>query len=201
MMVEIQNDQYANKDIDTEQVEGASEVKENQQDLIEESGQPLEEYSVEDVPALLQELEETRAKADEYLDGWQRARAEFTNYKKRIEREQAQIYQTVTGNIIKQYMEITDDFERALNNKPLGSDGAEWANGIDLIYRKLLAILQNEGVIRMDAQGQVFDPNLHEAITSEESDTYKSGEVIEVLQPGYMIGDRVLRPAMVRVAK
>ncbi len=201
MMVEIQNDQYANKGIDAEQVEDAFEAKEHQQDLIEESGQPLEEYSVEDVPALLQELEETRAKADEYLDGWQRARAEFTNYKKRIEREQAQIYQTVTGNIIKQYMEITDDFERALNNKPLGSDGAEWANGIDLIYRKLLAILQNEGVIRMDAQGQVFDPNLHEAITSEESDTYKSGEIIEVLQPGYMIGNRVLRPAMVRVAK
>lgn len=201
MMVEIQNDQYANKDIDTEQVEDASEVKDHQQDLIEEAGQPLEEYSVEDVPALLQELEETRAKADEYLDGWQRARAEFTNYKKRIEREQAQIYQTVTGNVIKKYMEITDDFERALINKPQGSDGAEWANGVELIYSKLLAILQNEGVVRMDAQGQVFDPNLHEAITSEESDTYESGEIIEVLQPGYMIGNRVLRPAMVRVAK
>jgi molecular chaperone GrpE len=201
MMVEIQNDQYANKDIDTEKVEGVSGVKEHQQDLIEETGQSLEEYSVEDIPALLQELEETRAKADEYLDGWQRARAEFTNYKKRIDREQAQIYQTVTGNIIKQYMEITDDFERALSNKPPGSDGAEWANGVDLIYRKLLAILQNEGVVRMDAQGQVFDPNLHEAITSEESDTHKSGEIIEVLQPGYMIGNRVLRPAMVRVAK
>jgi molecular chaperone GrpE len=201
MMVEIQNDQYANKDIDTEQVEDASEVKEHERDLIEETGQPLEEYSVEDVPVLLQELEETRAKADEYLDGWQRARAEFTNYKKRVEREQAQIYKTVTGNIIKQYLEITDDLERALSNKPQGSDGAEWANGVDLIYRKLLAILQNEGVERMDAQGQVFDPNLHEAITSEESDTYKSGEIIEVLQPGYMIGNRVLRPAMVRVAK
>jgi len=200
-MVEIQNDQYANKDIDTEKVEGASGVIEHQQDLIEEAGQPLEEYSVEDVPALLQELEETRAKADEYLDGWQRARAEFTNYKKRVEREQAQIYQTVTGNIIKQYIEITDDFERALIDKSQGSDGAEWANGVELIYRKLLAILQNEGVVRMDAQGQVFDPNLHEAITSEESDTYESGEIIEVLQPGYMIGNRVLRPAMVRVSK
>jgi molecular chaperone GrpE len=200
-MVEIQNDQYANKDIDTEKVEGASGVMEHQQDLIEEAGQPLEEYSVEDVPALLQELEETRAKADEYLDGWQRARAEFTNYKKRVEREQAQIYQTVTGNIIKQYIEITDDFERALIDKSQGSDGAEWANGVELIYRKLLAILQNEGVVRMDAQGQVFDPNLHEAITSEESDTYESGEIIEVLQPGYMIGNRVLRPAMVRVSK
>jgi molecular chaperone GrpE len=200
-MVEIQNDQYANKNIDTEKVEGASGVMEHQQDLIEEAGQPLEEYSVEDVPALLQELEETRAKADEYLDGWQRARAEFTNYKKRVEREQAQIYQTVTGNIIKQYIEITDDFERALIDKSQGSDGAEWANGVELIYRKLLAILQNEGVVRMDAQGQVFDPNLHEAITSEESDTYESGEIIEVLQPGYMIGNRVLRPAMVRVSK
>ena len=200
-MVDIQNDQNANQDIDNEQAEDASVVKEPQQDLIEEAGQSLEEYSIEDVPGLLQELEETRAKTDEYLDGWQRARAEFTNYKKRIEREQAQIYQTVTGNIIKQYMEITDDLERALNNKPGGSDGAEWANGVELIYRKLLAILQNEGVVRMDAQGQVFDPNLHEAITSEDSDTYKSGEIIEVLQPGYMIGDRVLRPAMVRVAK
>jgi molecular chaperone GrpE len=200
-MVEIQNDQYANKDIDTEKVEGVSGVKEHQQDLIEETGQSLEEYSVEDIPALLQELEETRAKADEYLDGWQRARAEFTNYKKRVEREQVQIYQTVTGNIIKKYMEITDDLERALINKPQGSDGAEWANGVELIYSKLLAILQNEGVVRMDAQGQVFDPNLHEAITSEESDTYESGEIIEVLQPGYMIGNRVLRPAMVRVAK
>jgi len=200
-MVEINNDQSANKDIDTEKVEGASGVMEHQQDLIEEAGQPLEEYSVGDVPALLQELEETRAKADEYLDGWQRARAEFTNYKKRVEREQSQIYQTVTGNIIKQYIEITDDFERALIDKSQGSDGAEWANGVELIYRKLLAILQNEGVVRMDAQGQVFDPNLHEAITSEESDTYESGEIIEVLQPGYMIGNRVLRPAMVRVSK
>jgi len=200
-MMEIQNDQYANKDIATKKVEGASEVKEHQQDLIEETGHPLEEYSVEDVPALLQELEETRAKADEYLDGWQRARAEFTNYKKRVEREQAQIYQTVTGNIIKQYIEIADDLERALSNKPQGSDGAEWANGVELIYRKLLAILQNEGVEQMDAQGQVFDPNLHEAITSEESEAYKSGEIIEVLQPGFMIGNRVLRPATVRVAK
>jgi molecular chaperone GrpE len=200
-MVDIQNDQYANQDIDNEPVEDVSVVKEHQQDLIEEAGQSLEEYSIEDIPALLQDLEETRTKADEYLDGWQRARAEFTNYKKRVEREQAQIYQTVTGNIIKQYLEITDDLERALVNKPEGSDGAEWANGVELIYRKLLAILQNEGVIRMGAQGQVFDPNLHEAITSEESDTYKSGEIIEVLQPGYMIENRVLRPAMVRVAK
>jgi molecular chaperone GrpE len=147
------------------------------------------------------ELDEARAKADEYLDGWQRARAEFANYKKRIEREQSQIYQTTTGSIIKKYLDIVDDLDLALRNRPEQGDGAQWANGIELVYRKLLNILENEGVMGMDVQGQFFDPNLHEAISSEPSDEFESGQIIAVVKQGYMLGDRVLRPALVRVAQ
>ena len=147
------------------------------------------------------ELEEALAKSEQYLDGWQRARAEFANYKKRVEREQAQIYQTTTGSIIKHYLDIIDDLDLALKNRPQDGDGATWASGIELIYRKLFTILENEGVTPMETEGEFFDPNLHEAITSEPNDDYESGQIIEVVKQGYLLGERVLRPAVVRVAQ
>lgn len=159
-----------------------------------------EEITV-DVASLQKELEDTQAKASEYLEGWQRSRAEFANYKKRVERDQAQTYQNAAGNIIKRYIEIVDDLERALKNRPAEGEGAAWANGIELVYRKLLSILENEGVKPMNPLGMPFDPNMHEAVMMEESPEHESGEIIDVLQNGYMMGDRVLRPAMVRVAQ
>jgi molecular chaperone GrpE len=150
--------------------------------------------------ALQQELAECRTKSNEYLDGWQRARAEFTNYRKRVERDQELMQQNITGSLVKRYLEITDDLDRALKNRPQEGEGASWANGIELIYRKLNNILESNGVTRMPTGG-MFDPNLHEAITSEDSDHHQSGEIIEVVQQGYLIGDRVLRPALVRVAR
>ncbi|HEX9028122.1 MAG TPA: nucleotide exchange factor GrpE [Anaerolineales bacterium] len=166
--------------------------------------EPVVEDAIEVVPedtaALQKDLEESRSKANEYLEGWQRARAEFANYKKRIDRDQAMVYQNAAGSILKRYIEILDDLERALNHRPKEGEGAAWSEGIELIYRKFLAILESEGVKRMEVQGQMFDPNLHEAIGSEQSDDHQSGQIIEVLQNGYMLGDRVLRPALVRVA-
>ena len=153
------------------------------------------------IDALQAELGQAQAQADEYLNGWQRSRAEFANYKKRVEREQAQIYQNASGELIKRYLEIVDDLDRALKNRPQEGEGAAWASGVELVYRKLLAILENQGVKSMDAEGQQFDPTLHEAITSEDSDQHESGQIIEVVQKGYTLGDRILRPAMVRVAR
>ena len=178
-------------------------VEELQPEIVEEALPPPEEAVLFDnmINELQNELQEVRTKADEYLDGWQRSRAEFANYKKRVEREQAQVYQTTTGAIVKRYLEVLDDLERALRNRPQDGEGAAWANGIELVYRKLQTILENEGVKLIQAEGQFFDPNFHEAVTLEESDGYESGQVIEVLQQGYMLGERVLRPAMVRVAK
>jgi molecular chaperone GrpE len=172
----------------------------------EEEMQPTEQNPVESDgrsggAEFAARLEACEAKANEYLEGWQRSRAEFSNYKKRIDRDQSLMQQSASTSIIKRYLEPLDDLERALKNRPQEGEGAAWASGIELIYRKMLNILESEGVERIQAQGQYFDPNLHEAVTSEDSDEHESGQIIDVLQQGYMVGERVLRPAMVRVAR
>lgn len=154
-----------------------------------------------DLIALQEKLAEAQTKAEENLEGWQRAQAEFANYKKRLAREQEQQSAEVRGRVIKRYLEIVDDLERALAHKPAGGDGAEWASGIELIYKKLLGYLESEGLTRIDPLGQPFDPNQHEAVAQEESPEHESGTIIEVLRPGYMLAERVLRPAAVKVAK
>jgi molecular chaperone GrpE len=170
--------------------EGAPEVEVQEEQAV----------SREEIDKLREELNEIRTKADEYLDGWQRSRADFSNYKKRVERDQAQVYQMAVGSILKRYLDVTDDLERALKNKPKKGDGAAWAEGIELVYRKMLALLESEGLKQMDAGGQIFDPNLHEAISQEPSPEHESGQIIEVVKQGYVIGDRVIRPALVRIA-
>jgi molecular chaperone GrpE len=157
--------------------------------------------SLEELEKLQKELEEARTKANEYLDGWQRARAEFANYKKRVDRDQAQTSQVATGNVVRRFLEVLDDLERALKNRPEEGEGAVWSEGIELIYRKLLNMLENEGVKPMEIKHDFFDPNLHEAVVSEENNEFESGQIIDVIRQGYVLGDRVLRPAMVRVAR
>jgi molecular chaperone GrpE len=148
--------------------------------------------------ALKAQLAEAESKASEYKDGWTRSQAEFQNYKKRIERDNALIYANMKGDIIKKVLPALDDLERALQNRP--ADDA-WAGGIELIARKLQNILESEGVKRIEAKGTAFDPNFHEAITHEPSEEVESGHVIDVVQNGYMLGERVIRPALVRVAQ
>jgi molecular chaperone GrpE len=154
----------------------------------------------DEIESLKQALADAQTKINEYSEGWQRERADFANYKKRIEREQAQTYQNAAANIIKKYLVILDDLERALKARP-GGDGAGWAEGIELIYRKLQAIVEAEGITTMKVEGEIFNPSLHEAISQEENSNYQSGQIIEVIQQGYMLGDRVIRPALVRVAR
>ena len=157
----------------------------------------------EELTQLRTELEEARQKECEYLTGWQRERAEFFNYKKRIEREQAQGGQNAFANAIRRYLDIADDLERALKskNRPSEGEGAIWADGIDLIHRKMLAAFEADGVKTIDTSGKFFDPNMHEAISHEDSSGHESGEIIEVVQPGYVLGERVIRAARVRVAR
>ncbi len=181
-----------------------SSLEETLDEALDEQQEVLEgeivEVSTGDHQALEAELAKAKTEAADYLEGWQRARAEFANYKKRVERDQAFVYQNAASSVIRRYVELIDDLERALKNRPQEGEGLTWAGGIELIYRKFLAILENEGVTQMNPAGEMFDPNMHEAVTSENSPEHESGEIIEVLQKGYLIGDRVLRPAMVRVA-
>lgn len=154
--------------------------------------------STEELEALQQQLSEAQAQAAEYKDGWQRAVADFSNYRKRLDRENAEIYQNAVGEIIKRYLPVLDDLERALASRP---QDLPWAEGVELIYRKLQAILEAEGLKRIEAEGQLFDPNFHEAISQEPNPDVGSGKIIAVVQNGYMMGERVIRPALVRIAQ
>jgi molecular chaperone GrpE len=144
--------------------------------------------------------EASEAKAAEYLDGWQRAKAEFLNYKKRVNRDREQYNKDAIGRVVKNYLPVVDDLERALKDKPGNGDFATWAAGIELIYRKLVTTLENDGVVPMKVEGEMFDPNQHEAVVQIESEEHESGQIVEVLQTGYFIGERVLRPARVCIA-
>ena len=161
--------------------------------------------SAEALAALQQELEQSKTKATEYLDGWQRARAEFANYKRRVEKEQSEAHQYAAARVIGRFLDAIDDFDRAMADRPAEEAGAEalsrWAAGVGLIQRKLQNMLESENVERIPAEGQAFDPNLHEAVTHEDSDQHEAGTVIGVVRQGYRIGDREIRPALVRVAK
>jgi molecular chaperone GrpE len=149
--------------------------------------------------ALRNRLEELEAKSAEYLDGWQRSQAEFSNYRKRVERDNELMRGSMKGDIFKRILPAIDDLDRALQNRP--PEAEAWVNGIELIYRKLASTLEAEGLTRIEAVGQPFDPNFHEAIGQEPSDEHESGTVIEVVQQGYLLGERVIRPALVKVAQ
>jgi len=151
-----------------------------------------------DVEALKRQLEETQAKLAETVDGWQRSMADFQNYKRRVERDNEMVKASMKGDLIKKVLPVLDDLERALQNRPADNS---WANGIDLVVRKFQNIFDAEGVKRIEAKNAAFDPSFHEAISHEPSDEVESGHVIEVVQTGYMIGERVIRPALVRVAQ
>jgi molecular chaperone GrpE len=187
-----------------EEVRSDVEDTEEDEEQVLEQDEELEfseEIEVDENEALREEILTLQQQSGEYLDGWQRERAEFTNYKKRTDRERQQLQENISGNIVRKYLEIIDDLERALQNKPTNDDGATWAEGIELVYRKFLTALEAEGVVPMAVANQQFDPNLHEAISQEPNDDFESGQIIEVVRSGYMLGDRVLRPATVRIAQ
>jgi len=178
------------------------EVVESQPELPEEvpeeAAAPAGE--VDELTALKQQLEETKAREAEYLDGWRRARAELANARKRFEREQEQAYANAKAYVLARLLPIVDDLERAFATLPPNLSGLTWIGGVLLIQRKLQMLLEQEGVTPIEAEGQPFDPLLHQAITHEPSDTVPEGHIISELQQGYRLGDQVLRPSMVRVS-
>ena len=159
-----------------------------------------QDEAVDELAALSQELEETKAREAEYLDGWQRARAELANARKRFQREQQNAYANAKTGVLSSFLPIVDDFERALDTAPESLSGEAWLEGLNLILRKHQQFLEQSGVEPVDAVGQEFDPFFHEAVTHEPSETVPQGHVIAELQRGYKTGDRVLRPSMVRVS-
>ncbi len=151
---------------------------------------------VEDIEVLKQALAEEKEKAEGYLANWQRAQADFINYKRRSEQEKEEISKFANAVLIHSLLPILDDLERAFTSIPHHIARLTWVDGIRLIERKLQTSLEAQGLSPIKALGEPFDPKFHEAAMHSKG---KEGMVIDELQKGYKLQDRVIRPAMVVV--
>ena len=145
---------------------------------------------------LEQALADEKKKAEEYLGSWQRAQADFINYKRRNEEERQEFGRYANSQLILQFLPVIDDLERALDAVPQDSQDQDWVEGVRLGERKFKTILEGQGVKPVNALGEPFDPNFHEAMRQ---DAGKEGIVIDEFQKGYIMHDKLLRPALVVV--
>ena len=150
---------------------------------------------------LQEQLAQAQAQASEYLDQARRATADLSNARKRMQREMDEVRASASERVLERLLPVVDDVERAFVNVPAGQVDSDWVNGFRMIQRKLWSLLESEGVTIVPAQGQPFDPGIHYAITHEEAEGFEDGQIIAEVAPGYRLNDKVLRPAMVRVAK
>lgn len=161
------------------------------------NGMDAETVSADNADAIRKESEER----------YTRLMAEFQNYKKRTAREKSDIYAMANEKIMTELLEVLDNFERAINiikdgdKSPKESDNGGMLEGIELILSQFKDVLTKSGLKEIDALGTDFDPNLHHAVMNQETDDYESGKVSKVLQKGYLLNDRVIRPSMVAVAQ
>ena len=150
-------------------------------------------------PGLTDEIVELRKDRDALQDRLLRQAAEFDNYRKRVDRDRKDSAQMAAIDFVQELLPIIDDFERALQVQAPGAES--YRQGLEIIYRALMDMLRKRGVTPVDAVGMTFDPQIHQAVAYEESADRRDGEVVEQFTRGYRLGDKLVRPAMVKVAK
>lgn len=152
--------------------------------------------------ALQKDIVELKKQNDEYLDSLQRERASFANYKRRIDQDNADLQDRALADNVKVFLPVVDDMERALNHRPDELTVSQWVEGLQLILQKLLKLLEAKGVRPIAIQpGDDFDPMEQEAVSYEDNPDYTDNQIIESVETGYKIKDKIIRPAKVRVAK
>jgi len=191
------------QDPEPEEIEHELELEDEASPIGDEApAEDAEEAPQDELEALQAEIERLKDESSEYLDGWQRARAEFINFKRRNKEENDNTRARITGDILTRFLEVIDDLDLALESKPEAEELQAWIGGIELIRQKLMLVLKAQNVEEITVErGTGFDPALHEAVTFEEDDELEEGEIIGTIKKGYVLKQRVLRPAQVRVAK
>ena len=191
--------------------------KQTAAEAVEETKQPADEIAAEEKAAddgadtkqadnqNVQQPDATaqaEAAAAEMKSRYVRLQADFANFKKRTATEKQQISEVVKMDVLQNILPVIDNFERALQvpQDSLSDELKSFVDGYTMIYKQLMTVLEKEGVTKIDAVGKPFDPNYHQAVMRVPSDEYDNDVVVEVLQEGYLLGDKTLRPAMVKVA-
>lgn len=154
----------------------------------------------EKILALEAELTQAKAKADENYDRFLRLQAEFDNYRRRTQKEKTEIVKYASEQLVSELLPVLDNFERATSSAQSNPDITVFSQGVDMILRQLQTALSKVGLKPMEAVGQPFDPNLHEAVMRVESEDHPENTVVEELQKGYFLKEKVLRPSMVKVS-
>lgn len=173
----------------------------NEETPIEENVNVEESAADETVDAGSKELQEAKALADENYQRYLRAQADFDNFRRRTTKEKEDLAKFASMKLVSDLVPVLDNFERAIAANTAEDANESFAKGVDMIYRQFLGVLEQEGLAAMNAVGQPFNPELHQAVMQVESDEYEEGIVVEELQKGYTLKERVLRPAMVKVSK
>jgi molecular chaperone GrpE len=183
----------------TDRSNGGPKPRTRGQERVDAIKAPSRIELIERADGLQRQLDELREQSEQNLANWQRSAADFANYKRRSEEERSALGEFSKAVLITKLLGVLDDFDRALESVP---DEAHegWVEGIRLVERKLRSVLESEGVTQIEALGQPFDPNLHEAVVHEETTEHPDNQVIAELQRGYRLRDRVIRPALVKVA-
>ena len=179
----------------------AEEVMEEAKAAEAEAAEEAEEaeQAEETAEEVKEEKEDAAAKAeDEALNvKYMRLMADFQNFKRRTEKEKSDIYAFANEKIVLELLNVIDNFERALEHS---AEGDSFAEGMNMIFKQLQGVLEKAGVSEINAQGEDFDPNFHNAVMTEDSEEYESGKVTAVLQKGYILNNKVIRPSMDKVA-
>jgi len=197
-----------NKKSDVETTDTSKEEAKDTQETISEvkkdtAQSKQAEDKIDDAAAAQSAAKETSdAALDAVKQQYMRLQADFANYKKRTASEKLQISEVVKVDILTGILPIIDNFERALcvPQDQVTDDIKSFLDGYQMIYNQLMTVLKKEGLQKIDAVGKPFDPNYHQAVMRTPSDEYEDDIVIEVLQEGYLLGEKTLRPAMVKVA-
>lgn len=176
-------------------------VNELADEMVEPSeGQDLETVAADEL-SMEEQLQAAQEAAAKNLDSLLRAQAELANARKRFDKQRAQVYTNANADLVLKLLPALDDFDRAMENVPDKIRDDKWFEGIELVHRKLLGILESLNVQKIEAVGQPFDPNFHDALAQEPSEEYESGVITREMIKGYQLGDRVVRPSLVYVAE
>ncbi|MDI3534438.1 MAG: molecular chaperone GrpE [Thermosediminibacterales bacterium] len=177
------------------------QVQESESDIEGEGGDEQKIEGTESISSLKQELEDKKRELDELINKFARLQADFDNYKKRVAKERQEMSLYILEDLVSQLLPVVDNFERALDSAKSTGENESLLNGLNMIFKQIKGIMEKNGVKEIEAKEKEFNPRLHEAVMQEETDKYPSNTVIEVLQKGYTLNNKVIRPSLVKVAK
>jgi molecular chaperone GrpE len=194
---EALKDQKLSKDEDSMKGKGLESEKSilDKGNLDEEDMSPLEKNLT-----LEAELVKAKAKAEDYYGQLQRLQADFDNYRKRTQKEKTELIKYASERLVAELLPVLDNFDRAVSAAKVNPDFTSFSQGVEMILRQMQTALSKEGLRAMDAVGQPFDPNLHEAVLRVDSEEHPENTVVEELQKGYYLKEKVLRPCMVKIS-